>query len=176
MRCTFDHFRHDCGLKISRSGTSFSRTAKTWFRPKTGFGSRLSIEVDRDTKNILMNVTIDVDSKSAFKNITAVRNLETAFENRFSYLPPGGSFLLRQKGRYELHTRDIYLTWKFALVSATECSCGAIAVLTELQTFHHGVDKRWETLGRNPLQLISQTSMLIFATPKNRYAAQIVLI
>ena len=48
-----------------------------------------------------IDVTFDADSKSAIKNTIAARNLEIAFENRFSFLPPGGSFLLRRKGRYE---------------------------------------------------------------------------
>ena len=47
------------------------------------------------------HVPFDVDSKSGIKNTTAARNLEIAFGTRFSFLPPGGSFLLRRKGRYE---------------------------------------------------------------------------
>ena len=53
-------------------------------------------------KNIPIDVTFDADSKSAIKNTIAARNLEIALENRFSFLPTGGSFLLRRKGRYDL--------------------------------------------------------------------------
>ena len=48
----------------------------------------------------------DVDSRSAIKNTIAVRNLEMDFENRFSFLPHGGSF--SSVGRRDM----IKLTWK----------------------------------------------------------------
>ena len=59
------------------------------------------MKVDDVTKNIPIYVTFNVDSISAIKNTIAARGLELVFENRFSFLPPGGSFLLRRKERYE---------------------------------------------------------------------------
>ena len=62
------------------------------------------------TKKIPIDVTFDVYSKSTIKNIIAARNLEISFETRFSFLPPGGSFLLRRKGDMNKLTSEMNST------------------------------------------------------------------
>ena len=71
------------GSVRSGTGAHVSRTAKTGFWPKSGFGAQLAIKIDIDPKNFTIDVTLCVDSESVIRNMVAPRNLEIPFKNRF---------------------------------------------------------------------------------------------
>ena len=73
---TFDHGKPESGVGLVRNRCSWSRTAKTGFWPKSGFGAQLSIKIDIHPKNFPIDVTFCVDSESVIKNMIAFRNLE----------------------------------------------------------------------------------------------------
>ena len=92
-KCTFDHGEFVRGVGLFRNRLIFGL--------KHDLLPHSPIKVDRDIKKIPIDATFDIKFQIRYQNIIAPRNLEIAFENRFSFLPPGGSFLFRRKGIYE---------------------------------------------------------------------------
>ena len=98
MGGTFEHFQPDCGLIFLNRFILFANSKNMISANKKDL---VLLYRSRWWYQNIPDVTFDVDSKSTIKNTIAARNLEIAFENRFSFLPPGGSSLFRRKMRYE---------------------------------------------------------------------------